>query len=333
MPCIIYILKLEHNKYYVGKTSCLSSRVLQHFTEKGSEWTKLHKPVSVIEIHEDNDIFAEEKYTLLAIDKYGIDNVRGGSITRVNLSQYDKKRILKQIHSIKDECFKCGMKGHFAKDCEEGSVTKDYAENVRRPYNRPPKRSFDIPDDSYPSSCKKDVLLSRQMVKDYIDMQHFTNSDGSLVVKPQDKWKDELLLEAVENPRFPTNFINKYGDFIVLGGNDCGEFIGQKVNEEYVVFMGKRKARSIDFECEGGWDERLIKYCETYNYKLREDHMITIYGDWYHEDADGTWCIENDPQGGMRISLGSNRGGALEHLTLVCIDRKMFIINGFYYIS
>ena len=33
----IYILKLEDNKYYVGKTKNINKRILDHYTNNGSE--------------------------------------------------------------------------------------------------------------------------------------------------------------------------------------------------------------------------------------------------------------------------------------------------------
>ncbi len=36
----IYILKLENNKYYVGKTTNPEFRVNSHFKNEGSSWTK-----------------------------------------------------------------------------------------------------------------------------------------------------------------------------------------------------------------------------------------------------------------------------------------------------
>ena len=40
----IYVLALEKNKYYIGKTSNPQFRLESHFSATGSEWTKLYKP-------------------------------------------------------------------------------------------------------------------------------------------------------------------------------------------------------------------------------------------------------------------------------------------------
>ena len=118
MTTTIYTLELENNKYYVGKSCVPKQRILKHFQEEGSEWTKLYKPIKVLS-QVKGDAFDEEKYTLIAMEKYGIDDVRGGSYCNVNLSQHDKDKALQTIRSISDKCYKCGKKGHFAKDCCE----------------------------------------------------------------------------------------------------------------------------------------------------------------------------------------------------------------------
>ncbi len=39
----IYVLKLENNKYYIGKTDNPEIRLNSHFNFNGSEWTKKYK--------------------------------------------------------------------------------------------------------------------------------------------------------------------------------------------------------------------------------------------------------------------------------------------------
>jgi predicted GIY-YIG superfamily endonuclease len=111
----IYILQLEDDKYYVGKSNDVDARIAQHFDGFGSEWTKIYPPIAVIEVIE-GDEFDEDKYTKIYMKKYGIDHVRGGSYAQVNLSENIIKHIEKELLSSDDRCYIC--KGnHFAKNC------------------------------------------------------------------------------------------------------------------------------------------------------------------------------------------------------------------------
>ena len=73
----VYILELENDKYYVGYTENFDSRMISHFGGNGSKWTKLHKPITILEVSRGgkND---EDKKTIDMMIKYGYQNVRGG---------------------------------------------------------------------------------------------------------------------------------------------------------------------------------------------------------------------------------------------------------------
>ena len=60
----IYILELENNKYYVGKTTNTAFRLEQHFNNSGSQWTKKYKPIKILELKSNCDDYDEEKYTI-----------------------------------------------------------------------------------------------------------------------------------------------------------------------------------------------------------------------------------------------------------------------------
>lgn len=101
---IIYILKLEQEKYYVGKTKDIIRRYSEHINgKKGSLWTKKYKPLidNNIEIYiTNNPRFKgmtvneiENKITLETMKKYGVENVRGGKWCKLEI-KIDQKLLM-----------------------------------------------------------------------------------------------------------------------------------------------------------------------------------------------------------------------------------------------
>ena len=113
----IYVLKLIKGKYYVGKTSNPRFRLDNHFNKNGSEWTRLYKPINIHQIIPDCDDYDEDKWTIKTMEKYGINNVRGGSFCQTKLSPDNKKTLERMINGSSNACYKCGKKGHFVNSC------------------------------------------------------------------------------------------------------------------------------------------------------------------------------------------------------------------------
>ena len=115
----IYILKLENNKYYVGKTSDPKFRLEQHFNYSDTQWTIKYKPIEILDIIPDCDDFDEDKYTLKTMEQYGIDNVRGGSFCELILSEDNDNTIQKMLCGSTNKCYICNKNGHFVKNCPQ----------------------------------------------------------------------------------------------------------------------------------------------------------------------------------------------------------------------
>src|SRR5436305_10216941 len=103
----VYVLECSGGKYYVGKTERdVDIRYQEHCDKLGSEWTRKYAPIRIVEKFEQvNNNYLELTKTLEYMEKYDIDNVRGGPYCQVDLSESHKKVIRKQL--AHDSCYKC----------------------------------------------------------------------------------------------------------------------------------------------------------------------------------------------------------------------------------
>jgi HKD family nuclease len=85
---IVYVLKLENSKWYVGKTKDLKNRLKAHKSGSRSPWTQMNKIINVEEIFEDGDL---KTITLDYMKRYGWENVRGYAWSQWNMKQPPKE--------------------------------------------------------------------------------------------------------------------------------------------------------------------------------------------------------------------------------------------------
>jgi hypothetical protein len=119
---IIYVLRLENHKFYIGRTNDLHERIAAHLSGNGCEFTKRYKMKKVIEIIESNDIFDEDKITKKYMARFGIHNVRGGSYTTLSLDESTIKFLQKEIYAGQNRCYQCGKLGHYQSQCTNLSL-------------------------------------------------------------------------------------------------------------------------------------------------------------------------------------------------------------------
>lgn len=82
-PIMLYVLRLEHDCWYIGMSRNVDKRFKSHSKGK-AWWTNTHKPIEIFEKRETgltSDSAAsklEDELTLEFARKYGTDRVRGG---------------------------------------------------------------------------------------------------------------------------------------------------------------------------------------------------------------------------------------------------------------
>jgi len=121
----LYTLQLQSGKYYVGKSDDPDTRYLAHKNGNGASWTKIHKPLKIIEIRELKGEHDETNTTKDLMKKYGVDNVRGGAYTQSVLDDATKAVLEREMLGNADRCYTCGDSGHFANRCSKKAEEED----------------------------------------------------------------------------------------------------------------------------------------------------------------------------------------------------------------
>ena len=95
MPSI-YVLRLEHGKFYVGASIDPVKAAQEHTEGLGPFWTQIHRPLQLLEVAQGKKQEELDQYVKMTMRKHGIENVRGGSWEQARLSDADR-------HSLHNE--------------------------------------------------------------------------------------------------------------------------------------------------------------------------------------------------------------------------------------
>jgi predicted GIY-YIG superfamily endonuclease len=122
----IYVLLCVGNKYYVGESSDVESRFVQHVRGEGhgAAWTRKYEPIEIIKKFAKATVHDEDNTTLDMMAEHGIQNVRGGSFCMVHLPKHIRRTIKQRIATMKKLCFQCKQPGHMASQCPNKSTTQ-----------------------------------------------------------------------------------------------------------------------------------------------------------------------------------------------------------------
>lgn len=107
-----YCLELDKGKKYIGKTKkTLKERFHEHTNYiKSNQFVKKYRILNIIPLERLNKTTkcTEDFYVKDYMVKYGIDNVRGGSYTNINLSEEEKIILKREMDTANDKCRICG---------------------------------------------------------------------------------------------------------------------------------------------------------------------------------------------------------------------------------
>lgn len=88
----VYSLLLSSNKYYIDITSNNDvEKILEH--AKKSEWVKQYQPILIKEMYHSKNLFEEDNLTKKYMLEYGIENVRGGAYSKIQLEEWQIKSL------------------------------------------------------------------------------------------------------------------------------------------------------------------------------------------------------------------------------------------------
>ncbi len=91
---VIYVLELEHGKYYVGATTNQTRNTdvyLNKFKKNPNAWTKLHKPIKVVEVLRGYPKIVTKQVTLDYMRFLGWENIRGWGWSQCNMKNPPKE--------------------------------------------------------------------------------------------------------------------------------------------------------------------------------------------------------------------------------------------------
>jgi hypothetical protein len=114
----IYVLRLQRGKYYVGKTGrSVEERYDEHRRGHGSAWTRLYAPVDFQEILESTSPFDEDRTVKEYMSEFGVNNVRGGSYSEIELNGETRRLLEREIRHAFGLCLNCGDRSHYRRNC------------------------------------------------------------------------------------------------------------------------------------------------------------------------------------------------------------------------
>uniref|UniRef100_A0A6C0ICF5 GIY-YIG domain-containing protein n=1 Tax=viral metagenome TaxID=1070528 RepID=A0A6C0ICF5_9ZZZZ len=117
MPSI-HLLRLTDDKYYVGRsTRSPYDYLIKHMHGGINEWTTRYIPLQVVSSVASTDYSDLDVAVIEYMLKYGIDNVRGGSYSALEIPELHYNLIQAEMWRINNLCGRCGGEEHEEIQC------------------------------------------------------------------------------------------------------------------------------------------------------------------------------------------------------------------------
>ncbi len=91
--------------------------MLQHRQGEAAEWTTLHRMIRIHCVWEIDNDFMEDNKVKEYMLSFGIDCVRGGSYSQIELSPSQRQFLEDELRTARNACLNCGQVGHFEGQC------------------------------------------------------------------------------------------------------------------------------------------------------------------------------------------------------------------------
>jgi WD40 repeat protein/predicted GIY-YIG superfamily endonuclease len=131
----IYVLLLQQGNYYVGSSKNVERRFRDHQNGQGSAWTRLYPPLSIEYSYAAgrHPGLEEDMQVKLLMLEHGIDRVRGGSYSNIQLTAQQREELQRALRHARGACLRCGRTGHYAHQCNAARESDSLSRrNTRR---------------------------------------------------------------------------------------------------------------------------------------------------------------------------------------------------------
>ena len=216
---VIYILKLTNNKYYICKRDNLdnSDNKLEG-NNTISDWVSKYPIIEVYKVINTDNSCDIDKYVKEYMQKYGIDNVRGGSYNQIQLSQ-SQQLVLDQELNIFNNLYSSYGQNNIINDYNSQIHNNGFLFDYIK-YNNVSDKSIEIVKEYSEESYSNNINLSEYYDSDdEYDSEDSDESDNTCSTEGLSSSDDILQMEDDDDNMF---YIKEFN--LNIECNDSEEF-------------------------------------------------------------------------------------------------------------